>query len=429
MPPSFEGEIPMNLGSKSVVRILGVFLVVITACWPALASEIPLVKPPVELETAKFVPGELMKGKVYHVRPTAVNDGYVTTYTLETEWGELKAVSDYRLRVRIQEAKALKTLDEMSRAGVFGDALVEGALAPINAVVDLVTDPVNTVSDAAEGMGQWFGNVANALTSDDPHQEGAVSAAVGWAGTKRAFAVELGVDPYTDWEPLQEALASVGRAAFAGGITAKVAMSKASEDTALATPVLVLSLAGTARQMLIDNPPERLAELHRTDLVELGIPEEVIEPFLENYHYSPLEKLQLVEALKRMKGADGLDIYVAHAAAAPNKGVARYMQQRTEMMAKFHEEISPASFVRLKEVPLQKTPDGRVIGLFPLDYVPWTADLEVIVRAMSQEVDQLGNVTSKELWFEGTVSPEARKGMEAHGWVVKEDVQLLIAAF
>jgi hypothetical protein len=429
MPPSFEGEIPMNLGSKSVVRILGVFLVVITACWPALASEIPVVKPPVELETAKFVSGELMKGKVYHVRPTAVNDGYVTTYTLETEWGELKAVSDYRLRVRIQEAKALKTLDEMSRAGVFGDALVEGALAPINAVVDLVTDPVNTVSDAAEGMGQWFGNVANALTSDDPHQEGAVSAAVGWAGTKRAFAVELGVDPYTDWEPLQEALASVGRAAFAGGITAKVAMSKASENTALATPVLVLSLAGTARQMLIDNPPERLAEMHRADLAELGFSDEVIEPFLDNYNYSPLEKLQLVEALKRMKGTDGLDIYVAHAAAAPNERVARYMQQRTEMMAKFHEEISPASFVRLKEVPLQKTPDGRVIGLFPLDYVPWTADLEVIVRAMSQEVDQLGNVTSKELWFEGTVSPEARKGMEAHGWVVKEDVQLLIAAF
>ncbi len=408
MSPNFEGEIQMSLGSNLVFRIPGVLLAVIATCWPALASEIPVVKPPVELEAAKFVPGELMKGKVYHVRPSAVNDGYVTTYTLETEWGELKAVSDYRLRARIQEAKALKTLDEMSRAGVFGDALVEGALAPIDAVVDLVTDPVDTVSDAAEGMGQWFGNVANALTSDDPHQEGAVSAAVGWAGTKRAFAVELGVDPYTDWEPLQEALASVGRAAFAGGITAKVAMSKASENTALETPVLVLSLTDTSRQMLIDNPPERLAELHRTDLVELGIPEEVIEPFLENYHYSPLEKLQLVEALKRMKGTDGLDIYVAHATNAPDKRVARYMQQRAEMMAKFHEEISPTSFVPSKKAPLQKTADGRVIGLFPLDYVPWTADLEVIVRAMSQEVDQLGNVTSKELWFEGTVSPEAR---------------------
>ncbi len=31
-------------------------------------------------------------------------------------------------------------LDEMSRAGIFGDALVEGALAPIDAVVDLVRE-------------------------------------------------------------------------------------------------------------------------------------------------------------------------------------------------------------------------------------------------------------------------------------------------
>ena len=144
----------MRLGSNSVSRVLGLALVPLTVWWHALASEIPVVKPPVELKAAKFVPGELMKGTVYQVQPTAVNDGYVTTYTLETDWGQVKAVSDYRLRARIQEVKALRTLDEMSRAGVFGDALVEGALAPVETVVDLVTEPVDTVSDAAEGMGQ-----------------------------------------------------------------------------------------------------------------------------------------------------------------------------------------------------------------------------------------------------------------------------------
>lgn len=419
----------MRLGINYAFGRFQLFLIFMASGWPALASDIPVVKPPVALDAAKFVPGELMQGEVYQVRPEAVNDGYVTTYTLETEWGELEAVSDYRLRARIQEAKALKTLDDMSRAGVFGDSLVEGALAPIDTVVDLVTDPVETVSEAAEGMGTWFGNVANAVTSDDPHQEGAVSAAVGWAGTKRAFAVELGVDPYTDWEPLQEALASVARAAFAGGITAKVAMSKATEDTALATPVLALGLADTSRQMLIDNPPERLAEMHHADLAELGLSEEAIEPFLENYHYSPMEKLQFVEALKRMKGAEGLEAYLVHATAAPDKRVARYMQQRAEMMAKFHEEVSPTSFVALKQTPLQRTQDGRIIGLFPLDYVPWTADLEVIVRTVSENVDQMSEVTSKEMWFEGLVAPETRQALEAQGWVVKEDVQLLITTF
>ena len=62
------------------------------------------------------------------------------------------------------------------------------------------------------------------------------------AATKRSFAVEMGVDPYSDWEPLQEALSSVGQAAFAGGITAKVAMGAATRDTDFAMPILALSL-------------------------------------------------------------------------------------------------------------------------------------------------------------------------------------------
>ncbi len=124
----------------------------------------------------------------------------------------MTAVSDYRLRARIQEVQALKALDEMSRAGVFGDSLRNGALAPIEGLVDLAKSPVETSKGAAKGVGRWFSNIADSVSSDDPHQEGALSAAAGWAATKRAFAVELNVDPYTDWEPLQQALVSVGRA-------------------------------------------------------------------------------------------------------------------------------------------------------------------------------------------------------------------------
>ncbi len=176
-----------------------------------------MVATPLQLEAAQFVSGELMSGPNHQVQPIAFSDGFVTSYTLSTEWGDVPAAGNYRLRVRIQEANALNALDEMSRAGVFGDSLLEGAMAPVDGAVALVTDPVNTVSDAAEGVGTWFGNIANSITSDDPNQEGALSAAVGWAATKRSFAVEMGVDPYTDWEPLQEALSSVGQAAFAGG--------------------------------------------------------------------------------------------------------------------------------------------------------------------------------------------------------------------
>lgn len=417
----------MIIKSKRAWRPLQTVVLVLSLSFggTAIAQDIPVVEPPLDVKAAQFVPNDLMAGANHKVQPTAVNDGFVNTYDLSTEWGDVKASSDYRLRVRIQEANALKALDDMSRAGIFGDALVNGALAPVEAAVDLVTSPVDTISGAAEGVGRWFGNMADSITSDDPHQEGAVSAAVGWAQTKRAFAVELGVDPYTDWEPLQEALASVARAAFAGGITAKAAMGMATEGTALELPVLALGLTSTMKKKLVDNPPERLAELHREDLAGLGISETAIEPFLDNHHYSPMEKLQFVEALTRMKGTEGLEILVVHASSAPDKLVARFMQQQSEMMAKFVEQ-SPSSVLLAKKMPLLKTQDGRVVGIFPLDYVVWTQRLATIMQDLTPQIDGEAEASGREMWFEGVVSSETREGMKVNGWTVKEKTQLLI---
>ncbi len=417
----------MVIKSKRAWRPLQTVVLVLSLSFggTAIAQDIPVVEPPLDVKAAQFVPNDLMAGANHKVQPTAVNDGFVNTYDLSTEWGDVKASSDYRLRVRIQEANALKALDDMSRAGIFGDALVNGALAPVEAAVDLVTSPVDTISGAAEGVGRWFGNMADSITSDDPHQEGAVSAAVGWAQTKRAFAVELGVDPYTDWEPLQEALASVARAAFAGGITAKAAMGMATEGTALELPVLALGLTSTMKKKLVDNPPERLAELHREDLAGLGISEAAIEPFLDNHHYSPMEKLQFVEALTRMKGTEGLEILVVHASSAPDKLVARFMQQQAEMVAKFVEK-SPSSVLLAKKMPLLKTQDGRVVGIFPLDYVIWTQRLATIMQDLTPQIDGEAEASGREMWFEGVVSPETREGMKVNGWTVKEKTQLLI---
>ncbi len=419
----------MVIKSKRAWRPLQTVVLVLSLSFggTAIAQDIPVVEPPLDVKAAQFVPNDLMAGANHKVQPTAVNDGFVNTYDLSTEWGDVKASSDYRLRVRIQEANALKALDDMSRAGIFGDALVNGALAPVEAAVDLVTSPVDTISGAAEGVGRWFGNMADSITSDDPHQEGAVSAAVGWAQTKRAFAVELGVDPYTDWEPLQEALASVARAAFAGGITAKAAMGMATEGTALELPVLALGLTSTMKKKLVDNPPERLAELHREDLAGLGISEAAMEPFLDNHHYSPMEKLQFVEALTRMKGTEGLEILVVHASSAPDKLVARFMQQQSEMMAKFVEQ-SPSSVLLAKKMPLLKTQDGRVVGIFPLDYVVWTQRLATIMQDLTPQIDGEAEASGKEMWFEGVVSSETREGMKVNGWTVKEKTQLLIGA-
>jgi hypothetical protein len=409
-----------------LIKRIAVLMLAVSIPLPAayLGAE-TFEQPPLKLNAALIVPDELLVGDGYKIDTLVANDGYSNTYTLNTDWGEVQAISDYRLRARVQEVEALLALDSMSRAGVFGNAMKAGVLAPIEGAVALVTSPIETTTGAIKGIGRWFGNVARSITSDDPYQEGALSAAAGWAATKRAFAVELGVDPYTDWEPLQQALVSVGRAAFAGGITAEVAKGAATKDTKLQTPVVLLSMTKTMNQQLIDNPPALLAEINQKKLLDMGIDKEVVTGFSHNYNYTPYEKLLLVEALNRMSGAAGREIFLAQATAAPDKVVARYFQQRAEMMANYHTEVVETDIVEGANVPLQKTRDGHLIGAFPIDYLAWTADAATIAGAATEYVARSDEAGSAEFWFEGSVSQMARHKLEASGWTVKERVGLL----
>ena len=80
----------------------------------------------------------------------------------------------------------------------------------------LVTSPVETTKSTAKGVGRWQGNVGRSITSDDPHQDNALKTALGHDAVKRGYAIEMGVDPYTDFEPFQKRLGEVARAATAG---------------------------------------------------------------------------------------------------------------------------------------------------------------------------------------------------------------------
>ncbi len=378
-------------------------------------------KPPLKLNAALILPDGKMEGKGYKVHKMAFNDGFSNTYTLETEVGNVDAVSDYQLARQIQEVRALLILDEMSRAGVFGEGMKNGLMAPLKAGKALITDPVNTTTGAIKGVGRWMGNIGRAITSDDAYQEGGVSAAVGWAGAKRAYALKLGVDPYTDWEPLQKGLTSVARAAFAGGITVGVAMGKLTEGTTVGTVTTVLSLTGDMNKILLDNPPEGLTKINREKLVRIDIPEEIIDPFLANYNYTPMEKTLLVESLKRMDGAQGRYIFLSEAASAPDREVARYMQQRAEMMANYHTKTMATDIVKIDKTLGQINRKGTLLGIVPIDYLAWTTGASRIAAS----AEKSPQAKQREIWLEGSASPASNKALTARGWKVKERVGLL----
>ena len=231
----------------------------------------------------------------------------------------------------------------------------------------------------------------------------------------------MGVDPYTDWEPLQEGLTSVARAAFAGGITVGVAMGKLTEGTTVGTVTTVLSLTGDMNKILLDNPPEGLTKINREKLVHMNIPEKIIDPFLVNYNYTPMEKTLLVESLKRLDGAKGRDIFLSEAAAAPDREVARYMQQRAEMMANYHNSKMTTDIIKIDRTIRQINRQGTLLGIFPIDYLAWTT----YVSRVAAVAEKSPQAKQREVWLEGSASPASNKALTARGWKVKERVGLL----
>jgi hypothetical protein len=183
----------------------------------------------------------------------------------------------------------------------------------------------------------------------------------------------------------------------------------------------VTSLTGEMNDILLDNPPEALTKLNRKKLKDMGISREVIDPFLLNYNYSPMEKTLLVEALNRMDGAKGRELFIAQAAAAPDQVIARYMQQMAEMMANYYTTVEAADIVKIDTYVWLLNRRGTLVGALPIDYLAWTREASIIVKGVEKD----SRAKTRELWLEGSVSPQGRKALASGGWTVKERVALL----
>jgi len=387
-----------------------------------VAAEQPLQPVPISLKAADVLPKAMRAGDGYSVKDSVSNDGFQNTYTIESDYGSYTVTGNAALAARIQEIKATRVLEEIERSDAFKDAVKDTAGGMVEGGKALVTSPVETTKGAVKGIGRWLGNVGKSVTSDDPHQENVLKTALGHDAVKRGYAIEMGVDPYTDFEPFQERLGEVARAATAGGLVMSLGADIATEGTLAGTAVTVTSMAGM-KEILKDEPPATLTRINRKKLEKMGIEKVDINALLKNYNYTPAEMTVMVEALTRMGGIKGRDIFVTYATAAPDRVIVRFMQQHAEMLANYITTVETGDIVTIGDEAWLLTRSGKLVGALPIDRLAWTAGVEGAERIVSAGGEKQG-VKSKELMIEGQVDPVARKALEARGWKVSENVQL-----
>ncbi len=405
-----------------LMQMLSVTLVlIICEILPADAKDLPeFQKLPITLKASEQVPKNILTGPNYRIEANVINDGLINIYRLTTDYGPLKVESTSLLRERTNELKALSHMEEVEQTDTFAEALKKGATAPIRTAKGLVTHPVDTVSGIASGVGNWFKDIGNAITSDDPHQEGALSAAIGYAAAKRKFAYEYGINPYTRYEPAQDKLTEMARASVVGGLTPKVAFGLIKKP--VGTVLNVTGNAETMRQLVRDKSPAELDEINKEKLKAMGVEDSIAKEFLKNPYFDPQEETLLVGELEAMKNVKDRKNFIKMAAVAPDYKIARFLRERAQMMAIYNEKVAPVDrIVAVQGVPLLQRKDGVIVLLAPLDHVFWTHHVWLTLKKGSGILNQLPGFSGKEVWISGAIDPIAQKALEMEGWKVKED--------
>lgn len=394
--------------------------------WSARAdpASAPVRRLPIEVRTGDYLSPEQMSGEGYTVGRKAVSDGFVNVYTIETEWGRDEIVSTEGLLNRINEIKAAYELEALKRSSVMADAVKDGAISPAKGAVELAKSPLGATTGAGKGMGRWLGNVGRSTVSGDPDQEGVVSALVGYAGAKRAYALGFGVDPWTDFEPVQKRLGEIARAAVGAGLATAVVMAEVTPDNDFGLAVDVLGISNELNQMLADESAAQIRSVNKKKLRKMGVPSYAADAFMRNYNYTPMQHSILVETLQSMGEIRGREIFVAHATAAPSPDVARYGVLVAQMAARYVEKVEKADFIQVADYPWLRSRSGKIVVMMPVDRLFWTAELANAELQSSRAIRKLPRVTGKQLWLEGRADPTARKALESRGWTVRERVRL-----
>jgi hypothetical protein len=379
-------------------------------------------KTPITLKASDVLPSNLLTGPNYKVKDIVRNDGLINIYELETNYGPLVMESTSLLLIRINELVALQKMEQLKGTDVYTEALKKSATGPLKTAEGLITDPGGTVKGVATGVGRWFTDVGRSITSDDPHQAGALKTAVGHAPAKRQFAFQFGVDPYSSYEPLQNSLDEIAWTAVGGGLTMKAAFSAIPDAAGT-----VVSMAGGAhgmKSLVRDKSPAELENINATQLKEMGVPQTQAEAFLKNPHINPQEKTLLVGELSSMTNVKNRRIFIRTASLANNESVATFLRVRAQLLAQYEAKTkSVARFVEANGVPFLLTRSGAVVGIFPFDHLAWTEPLARKEIAISDALKKLPEAKSKELWITGTVDPVAREAFESRGWKVEDRVR------
>ncbi|MDO8878854.1 MAG: hypothetical protein Q8M24_07550 [Pseudolabrys sp.] len=362
-------------------------------------------------------------GPNYTVQTPVRSDGLIRHFVLATPYGEIQVPGDAMLRMRLNELVALSLLEKVSSSDTFARSLVEAGLNPLKYTGRLIANPIGTVQSTLGGIGAMFGRIGSGLNNAGKTQDDALAGLLGVTSERRILAAAYGVDPYTDFAPLDAKLKQLSEAAALGGLAvtgALLAVPGAAgivvSNLSTANKLDNIAISDLARQYTA----AQILDLNRARLTAMGVAPEVNAAILANRNYTPIDMAAMVAALDSMTDLAGRDVFIDRAAAADTRATAYFMRRLAELMAADFRKRGYARIVALGGLPFAIARDGRIVTVAPIDALSWTRESAARFAQFTAERKALSAKAAGELRITGQATVLARKQLKADGWSVVE---------
>jgi hypothetical protein len=364
----------------------------------AIASPAAAFEAPPEGTVAPFL-GAAAQGPGYKVNASVPSDGFLRVFIFETPYGRFEVPGVEFAKQRVRELQALRRLEQMSESDVFTKSLGQAAMAPVRFGSALVTDPGATLNRTVSGIGNMFDRLGAGIDT-----------------ARRQLAVELGVDPYTDFQPLVQRLETIAKASALGGLSVKAALM--ALPGAGGAIVSTTATASSVQDTLREKTSAQIVQQVKATLKRLNVSAASSARLVGNKLYTPADLLIMSNALATLK-AGNTELFIARAAEADGRDVAFFQRQRAVLLAAKSATLGGiVEFVSVAGFPLNRTRDGTIVALFPLDDVTWVETSARAFAAVTERLRQIGYQKSPVLATTALVTPMAEEELKKLGWTI-----------
>ena len=405
-------------------RIVVIFLFIFIRTFFPFPSHCQDYEMPTPRTVEEALGPEMGRGPQYRIEEPVQHDGYMYSYTVDSDYGLFLAHGDAMLRRLRQELAAIADMRERYAAGVAVESAAKVLVEPIQAVGRLALEPKKTIVGIPRGAYRLIESTVTGPSHESgPYEDSSLKNLARVSYYKRRIAAHYHVDAYSSNPILQRELDRVGWASLAG-YTSTFALMLVPVPNPLPLALVSLTSVEVLNRALEEHGPADLRLFNSRHLKSMGVREELAARFLDHPFYSPRHQTIIVSCLEALSKAKRRDRFLTVALNALSEDEALFYQQAAELLRAYNEQVLPiAEIITLGRIPLGRSKEHSLFFPAPIDYAIWMKNTEALFDRLSRTHRKKKDHIRVELWVTGTVSPRVRQELLNRGIVARENIR------